>query len=58
MQLHTHQNQILRIGHVYSPGEEKYRKKIPVTMQRILKGDTINLLVKGKEIRITSSATS
>ena len=43
--------QILRIGHVYGTGEEKYHKIIPVTMQRILKGDTIQLFGEGKDIR-------
>jgi UDP-glucose 4-epimerase len=44
-------HQILRIGHVYGPGEEKYHKIIPVTMQQILKGDAIQLFGEGKDIR-------
>lgn len=44
-------HQILRIGHVYGPGEEKYNKIIPSTMQRLLNGDTIQLYGEGKEIR-------
>ena len=44
-------HQILRIGHVFGPGEEKYQKIIPVTMKRILNGDAIQLYGDGNDIR-------
>lgn len=42
---------ILRIGHVYGPGEEKYQKLIPITIQRVLKGEQVNLIGQGDDIR-------
>jgi nucleoside-diphosphate-sugar epimerase len=42
---------ILRIGHVYGPGEEKYQKLIPMVMQQILNNDPIKLFGKGDDIR-------
>jgi len=44
-------HQILRIGHVYGPGEEKYKKIIPLTMQRLLSGEPIQVYGEGNEIR-------
>jgi UDP-glucose 4-epimerase len=43
--------QILRIGHVYGPGEENYDKFIPKAMQSIITGDTVELWGDGSEIR-------
>lgn len=31
--------QILRLGHVYGPGEDLYQKIIPVTMQKVMKNE-------------------
>ena len=44
-------HQILRIGHVYGAGEEKYKKIIPVTMQRLLSNSPIQIFGDGSEIR-------
>lgn len=43
--------QILRIGHVYGPGEETYQKIIPVTMKRIAQGLSPQIWGSGEEIR-------
>lgn len=43
--------QILRIGHVYGPGEEKYHKLIPLTMHRLCNGEKLQLFSDGNEIR-------
>ena len=43
--------QILRIGHVYGPGEEKYQKAIPVMINRILNNESITILGTGDVIR-------
>jgi len=44
-------HQILRIGHVYGEGEEKYQKIIPVTIQRLISNKPIQIYGDGKEIR-------
>lgn len=44
-------HQILRVGHVYGPGEEHFQKIIPATMQRILKGEPVQVFNQGKSIR-------
>lgn len=44
-------HQILRIGHVYGPGEEKYQKIIPVTMKKILNNEELEIWGSGLEIR-------
>lgn len=41
----------LRIGHVYGPGEEKYKKVVPVSIQRILKNEFLELYGDGSELR-------
>lgn len=41
----------LRIGHVYGPGEEKYQKVLPISIQRILEGKSVELFGDGKELR-------
>lgn len=43
--------QILRIGHVYGPGEEAYQKIIPLTIQKILAGEALDVYGKGEAIR-------
>lgn len=43
--------QILRVGHVYGPGEEAYQKIIPVTIQKILHQQPVQIWGTGKEIR-------
>lgn len=43
--------QILRIGHVYGPGEEKYKKIIPITINNILSDKPITIYGEGKAIR-------
>lgn len=41
----------LRIGHVYGPGEEKYKKVLPVFIQKILEGKPVEILGNGDELR-------
>lgn len=43
--------QILRIGHVYGPGEEKYQKAIPVMINKILNNEAIQIFGSGEDIR-------
>lgn len=43
--------QILRIGHIYGPGEEHYKKLIPLVMQQLIKGETVRIYGTGEEIR-------
>jgi len=43
--------QILRLGHVYGPGEESYQKIIPVTMKNLINDEPVQLWGDGKEIR-------
>jgi len=44
-------HQILRIGHVYGEGEEKYQKIIPLTIQRLLSETPLQIYEEGEEIR-------
>lgn len=44
-------NQVLRIGHVYGPGEESYQKIIPVTMKKIIANDPVEIWGDGNELR-------
>jgi nucleoside-diphosphate-sugar epimerase len=44
-------HQILRIGHVYGEGEEKYKKIVPITMQRLLSDTPLQVYGDGSEIR-------
>jgi UDP-glucose 4-epimerase len=44
-------SQILRIGHVYGPGEEKYSKLIPKTIQNIVGARDVELWGSGAEKR-------
>jgi len=43
--------QILRIGHVYGPGEEAYQKIIPVTIKKLIQGQGLQLWGSGGEFR-------
>lgn len=43
--------QILRIGHVYGPGEEQYKKIMPVMFNRLLAGEPLQIFGTGNEIR-------
>lgn len=43
--------QILRIGHVYGPGEEKYQKLIPTIIKKILSDEPIELYGTGDDLR-------
>jgi len=43
--------QLMRIGHVYGPGEEKYGKVIPKTIQNIVDGKDVELWGEGRELR-------
>ena len=42
---------VLRIGHVYGPGEENYAKVMPKAIQNIVNGKDIELWGEGKERR-------
>jgi nucleoside-diphosphate-sugar epimerase len=43
--------QVLRIGHVYGPGEESYQKIIPETFRRLLANKSPQMWGSGTEIR-------
>jgi nucleoside-diphosphate-sugar epimerase len=43
--------QILRVGHVFGPGEEKYKKIIPVTISKLLNNKEIEIFGDGQAIR-------
>ncbi|MGI2209570.1 NAD-dependent epimerase/dehydratase family protein [Shewanella baltica] len=50
----THQQlqcQILRVGHVYGPGEDIYEKLLPIAIHNILNGKPIEIWGDGSEIR-------
>lgn len=42
---------VLRVGHVYGPGEEHYQKLIPITIRKILEGQPLEIWGTGNEIR-------
>lgn len=42
---------VLRVGHIYGPGEEAYHKIIPATFHRILGGEPVTLFGAGTEMR-------
>lgn len=44
-------HQILRLGHVYGPGEENYKKIIPSTIKRLLTNQPIEIWGSGDELR-------
>ena len=43
--------QILRVGHVYGPGEEAYEKIIPVSLAKIINNESIQIFGSGNELR-------
>jgi len=43
--------QILRIGHVYGPGEEKYAKFLPRAIKNIVGSEAVELCGDGSEVR-------
>lgn len=43
--------QALRIGHIYGPGEEAYQKLIPLTMQKLLLQQSLQIWGSGNEKR-------
>ncbi|GGB60471.1 NAD-dependent epimerase/dehydratase family protein [Shewanella inventionis] len=42
---------ILRVGHVYGPGEEAYKKFLPIAIQKILLGQEVELWGDGGDLR-------
>ena len=44
-------HQILRVGHVYGPGEQAYQKIIPLTIKKLLQDQPVQIWGTGKEIR-------
>jgi UDP-glucose 4-epimerase len=43
--------QIVRIGHVYGPGEETYKKLIPETFRKVLANKNLTIWGTGEELR-------
>ena len=41
----------LRIGHVYGPGEEKYKKVLPIAIKNILEDNPVELWGDGSDLR-------
>lgn len=48
---HNKLYQVLRIGHVYGPGEENYQKIIPATIKKLISRQPIQIWGTGKELR-------
>ncbi|HZV64703.1 MAG TPA: NAD-dependent epimerase/dehydratase family protein [Telluria sp.] len=48
---HAIRAQVLRIGHVYGPGEEKYAKFLPQAIRNIAAGKPVELWGDGAELR-------
>lgn len=44
-------HQILRVGHVYGPGEEQYAKIIPTLFRNMLNGSPIKIYGEGTDLR-------
>jgi nucleoside-diphosphate-sugar epimerase len=42
---------VLRYGHIYGPGEEKYCKLIPLTINKLLQGKSPVVFGKGEDLR-------
>jgi nucleoside-diphosphate-sugar epimerase len=42
---------VVRLGHIYGPGEEAYSKLIPVVIQKLLAGEPPTLVGSGNELR-------
>lgn len=43
--------EILRLGHVYGPGEEKYRKVMPLMLQNAIHGKNLTIYGDGEAVR-------
>jgi UDP-glucose 4-epimerase len=43
--------QILRLGHIYGPGEQEYRKFLPVAISNILRGVPVEIWGDGEDLR-------
>ncbi len=43
--------QILRVGHVYGPGEEEYQKIIPTTISKIINNQPLQMWGSGEDLR-------
>lgn len=43
--------QILRLGHIYGPGEEKYQKMLPLTIRNVLLNKPVEIWGDGSELR-------
>ena len=43
--------QILRLGHVFGEGEEKYQKILPLTIKKVINNEEIEIWGDGKAIR-------
>lgn len=43
--------QILRLGHVFGPGEEKYTKILPLTIKKVLNNELVEIWGDGEAIR-------
>ena len=48
---HNSLSQILRVGHIYGRGEEKYKKIIPLFIKKIIAGNPIEIYSSGNEKR-------
>lgn len=42
---------ILRLGHIYGPGEEAYQKMLPLTISNVVSGRPVQLYGTGEELR-------
>lgn len=42
---------ILRLGHIYGPGEEAYQKMLPLTIANVVSGRPVQLFGAGEELR-------
>lgn len=42
---------ILRLGHIYGPGEEAYQKMLPLTISNVVSGRPVQLFGAGEELR-------
>lgn len=48
---HSIYSHILRIGHVYGPGEEVYKKFMPIAIRRLIASEPVELWGSGEELR-------
>jgi UDP-glucose 4-epimerase len=42
---------VLRLGHIYGPGEEAYQKMLPLTISNVVSGRPVQLFGEGAELR-------